>query len=273
MRVRSISSAAAGAAALALALTACGGGGGGEDDGTITIGVKYDQPGLGLEEGSGQPVGLDVDVATYIAGELGYEPEQITWTEAASANRETFLQQQTVDMVVATYSITDERKELVDFAGPYYVAQQDILVQEGNEDIAAAEDLEGNVLCSASGSRSAETITETMEIAAETREAQNYSECLQLLTDGQVDAVTTDNTILAGFAAQQPGTFELLGLEMQEERYGVGLPKGSTERCEQVNAAITQMYEDGSAEEFLNTAFGEAGFEFSTEAPELDTCA
>jgi glutamate transport system substrate-binding protein len=276
MRARTLSTTVAGAAALALALTACGGGGGGgdqADDGTITIGVKYDQPGLGLEEGSGQPAGFDVDVATYIAGELGYEPDQIEWTEAASANRETFLQQGTVDMVVATYSITDERKQLVDFAGPYYVAQQDILVQAENEDVAAAEDLEGRTLCSASGSRSAETITETMGIGAELRETQNYSECLQLLTDGQVDAVTTDNTILAGYAAQQAGEFKLLGLEMQEERYGVGLPKGSTERCEEVNAAIAQMYEDGSAEEFLNANFGEAEFEYSTEQPEADGCA
>jgi glutamate transport system substrate-binding protein len=274
MRARTLSTTVAGAAALALALTACGGGGGDQaDDGTITIGVKYDQPGLGLEEGSGQPAGFDVDVATYIAGELGYEPDQIEWTEAASANRETFLQQGTVDMVVATYSITDERKQLVDFAGPYYVAQQDILVQAENEDVATAEDLEGRTLCSASGSRSAETITETMGIGAELRETQNYSECLQLLTDGQVDAVTTDNTILAGYAAQQAGEFKLLGLEMQEERYGVGLPKGSTERCEEVNAAIAQMYEDGSAEEFLNANFGEAEFEYSTEQPEADGCA
>ncbi|MDA8372161.1 MAG: glutamate ABC transporter substrate-binding protein [Nocardiopsaceae bacterium] len=271
MRVRSISTALAGAAALTLALTACGGGGG--DENTITIGVKYDQPGLGLEEGGGKPVGFDVDVASYIAQELGYTEDQIEWTESASANRETFLQQNTVDMIVATYSITDERRDVVDFAGPYYVATQDILVQSGTDDISTAEDLEGKGLCSASGSRSAYTITDTLEIGAELRETQNYSECLQLLTDGQIDAVTTDNTILAGYAAQQPGEFELLGLDLQEERYGVGLPKGSTERCEEINAAITKMYEDGTAEEYLDKHFGDADFEYSTEQPEFDDCA
>ncbi|PDP88991.1 glutamate-binding protein [Glycomyces fuscus] len=281
MRVRRISTILGGTAALAFALTACGtadvGGGSGGDGGgegggdTITIGVKYDQPGLGLLEGDA-PVGFDVDVATYIAGELGYEPDQIEWAEAASANRESFLQQGTVDMVVATYSITDERREVVDFAGPYYVAQQDILVSADNEDIQGPEDLEGRVLCSASGSRSAHNIVDDMGIDAELREAGNYSECLSLLGNGAVDAVTTDNTILAGFAAQDPGTYRVVNNPFGEERYGVGLPAGSTERCEEVNAAIAQMWEEGYATEALENAFGETDFAYEESAPEVDAC-
>ncbi|MFD6953732.1 glutamate-binding protein [Nocardiopsis sp. TSRI0078] len=283
MRVRRISSILGGTAALAFALSACGtadvggGGGGGDESGgegggeTITIGVKYDQPGLGLYEGDA-PVGFDVDVATYIAGELGYSPEQIEWAEAASANRESFLQQGTVDMVVATYSITDERREVVDFAGPYYVAQQDILVNADNEDIQGPDDLEGKVLCSASGSRSAHNIVDDMGIDAELREAGNYSECLSLLGNGAVDAVTTDNTILAGFAAQNPGTYRMVNDPFGEERYGVGLPAGSTERCEEVNAAITKMWEEGAAIEALEKAFGETDFDYEETTPEVDAC-
>ncbi|MFC9090650.1 glutamate ABC transporter substrate-binding protein [Nocardiopsis dassonvillei] len=282
MRVRRISTILGGTAALAFALSACGtadvgGGSGGEGGGgegggdTITIGVKYDQPGLGLLDGDA-PVGFDVDVATYIAGELGYEPEQIEWTEAASANRESFLQQGTVDMVIATYSITDERRQVVDFAGPYYVAQQDILVQADNEDIQGPEDLAGKVLCSASGSRSANNIVDDMGIDAELREAGNYSECLSLLGNGTVDAVTTDNTILAGFAAQDPGTYRVVNNPFGEERYGVGLPAGSTERCEEVNAAIQKMWDEGYAVEALETAFGETDFAYEEAAPEVDAC-
>ncbi|NYH54135.1 glutamate transport system substrate-binding protein [Nocardiopsis arvandica] len=281
MRVRRISSILGGTAALAFALSACGTadvGGGGNDSGggdgggeTITIGVKYDQPGLGLSKGDA-PVGFDVDVATYIAGELGYEPEQIEWAEAASANRESFLQQGTVDMVIATYSITDERRQVVDFAGPYYVAQQDILVKGDNEDIQGPEDLEGKVLCSASGSRSAHNIVDEMEIDAELREAGNYSECLSLLGNGAVDAVTTDNTILAGFAAQNPGTYRMVNNPFGEERYGVGLPAGSTERCEEVNAAIVKMWEEGVALEALKKAFGETDFAYEESTPEVDAC-
>ncbi|SIO91163.1 glutamate ABC transporter substrate-binding protein [Nocardiopsis sp. JB363] len=281
MRARRINTVLGGAAVLALALTACGtadvGDTGGEDGGngdgdTITIGVKYDQPGLGLDEG-GTPVGFDVDVATYIAEELGYSADQIEWTEAASANRESFLQQGTVDMIIATYSITDERRQVVDFAGPYYVAQQDILTQADNSDISGPEDLDGNVLCSASGSRSAHNITDDMEIGAELREAGNYSECLELLGNGTVDAVTTDNTILAGFAAQNPDDFRMVNNAFGEEKYGVGLPAGSTERCEEINAAITKMWDDGAATEYLENAFGATDFAFEEEVPELDTCA
>ncbi|WP_159939841.1 MULTISPECIES: glutamate ABC transporter substrate-binding protein [unclassified Nocardiopsis] len=278
MRVGRISSILGGTAALAFALSACGTadvGGGGGDGGnggeTITIGVKYDQPGLGLLEGDA-PVGFDVDVATYIAGELGYEPDQIEWTEAASANRESFLQQGTVDMVVATYSITDERRQVVDFAGPYYVAQQDILVAADNEDIQGPEDLEGKVLCSASGSRSAHNIVDDMGIDAELREAGNYSECLELLGNGTVDAVTTDNTILAGFAAQNPEDFRMVNNPFGEEKYGVGLPEGSTERCEEVNAAIAKMWEESVATQALEDAFGATDFAYEESAPETEDC-
>ncbi|MDT0327451.1 glutamate ABC transporter substrate-binding protein [Nocardiopsis lambiniae] len=288
MRVRRISTALGSAAALALALTACGtadvggdgGGDGGEGNGggdTITIGVKYDQPGLGLLEGSA-PVGFDVDVATYIAGELGYSPDQIQWEEAASANREAFLQQGTVDMVVATYSITDERRQVVDFAGPYYVAQQDILTQADNTDINGPDDLADKTLCSASGSRSANNIVDSEDegglgIDAELREAGNYSECLELLGNGTVDAVTTDNTILAGFAAQNPDQYRVVNAPFGEEQYGVGLPAGSTERCEEVNAAITKMWEEGEATEFLEAAFGDTDFSYEENTPELGACA
>jgi len=278
-RISSIGSTAAAGAALLLA-AGCGGaemgggdgGGGGGGGDTITIGVKYDQPGLGLDEG-GKPVGFDVDVATYIAGELGFEPDQIEWTEAASANRETFLQQGTVDMILATYSITDERKELVDFGGPYYVAQQDILVAADNDDIKGPEDLDGKVLCSASGSRSANNITEDMGIGAELREAGNYSECIELLSNGTVDAVSTDNTILAGFAAQSPDDFKMVNAPFGEEKYGVGLPKGDTERCEAVNEAIAKMWDEDQAVEYLETAFGETDFAYSEEKPEPEGCS
>ncbi len=269
MRARLSTKIIGGVAALAMTagLTACSG-----DDDTIRIGVKYDQPGLGLDEG-GTPVGFDVDVATYIAEHLGYTEDQIEWSEAASANRESFLQQGTVDLVIATYSITDERREVVDFAGPYYVAQQDILVSAENSDINGPEDLAGEVLCSASGSRSANNIVDDMEIDAELREAGNYSECLELLSNDTVAAVTTDNTILAGFAAQNPDSYRMVNNPFGEEQYGVGLPAGSTDRCEEINEAITQMWEDGSATEFLDAAFGATDFAYEESTPELAPCA
>ncbi|RCV48581.1 glutamate ABC transporter substrate-binding protein [Marinitenerispora sediminis] len=286
MRVGRIATVASAVAAMTMALSSCGliggNGGGGEaesvvqkaeEQGTLTIGIKFDQPGLGLREPDGSYTGFDVDVARFIAQELGVPEDGIEFVETTSQNRETFIEQGQVDLVLASYSITEERQERVSFGGPYYVAQQDILVRDGDDEIQSVEDLEGRTLCSASGSRSAFNVTETLAIDAQLREAGSYSECLELLSGGGVDAVTTDDTILAGYAAQQPGEFQLVGDKFSEERYGVGMPKGDTATCEAVNAAIAAMYEEGEAETLLDSNFGPANYEYTTELPEAEPCA
>ncbi len=228
------------AALTALTLAACGGGdvggestttdseqtaGGGE---TVKIGIKFDQPGLGYQDGSTY-TGFDVDVATYVAGELGFSEDQIEWVEAPSAQRETMLQTGQVDMIFATYSITDTRKETVAFAGPYFVAGQDLLVAEDNTDITGPESLEGKNLCSVSGSTSAQRIKDEYAAGVQLLERPGYAECVTALTAGQVDAVTTDDIILAGLAAQQnKGKVKVVGAPFSTERYGVGLPRTTT---------------------------------------------
>ena len=149
-----------GAAALALALpftaTACGGGGGADK---LVIGTKFDQPGLGLKNPDGTMSGFDVDVAKYVATELGYNEDQIEWKESPSAQRETLIQNGQVKYIVATYSITDKRKEKVDFAGPYLITGQSLLVTAGNTDITGPESLQDNKkLCSVTGSTPAQRI-------------------------------------------------------------------------------------------------------------------
>lgn len=239
------------AAAGALALTACGGGGGGDGDGEkIRIGTKFDQPGLGLQDG-GTMTGFDVDVATYIAGKLGYSESQIEWVEAPSPQRETLLQNNQVDMIVATYSITDSRKEVVSFAGPYFISGQDLLVRIDEDRINGPEDLNGLNLCSVSGSTSAQKIKDDFADAVELVELDGYAACLQFLTSGQVDAVTTDDIILAGLAAEAgEGQMKVIGNPFSTENYGVGLPKDS-DRCEAVTQAINDMISDGSWEKFI----------------------
>ncbi len=264
---------AAVAAATALVLAACGGDEDGGDEaggdttaapteeapefeagttmaelneaGAITIGTKFDQPLFGLVGPDGVPVGFDVEIAKIIATELGIPEDGITWTETISANREPFIEEGQVDIVVATYTINDERKMVVDFAGPYYVAGQTIMVLEGNTDINGPDDLAGKKVCSAEGSTPAERIrTEYPE--AELVPAGAYSECLEPLRNGQVDAVTTDNVILSGFVDQNPGEFKLVESEpFSEEPYGIGL-----ERCDDdfrtfINDVLEESFEDG----------------------------
>src|SRR5690349_196304 len=270
------------AAAAALTLTGCASDDGGGDDtdagstseategtggaeGTIKIGIKFDQPGLGYQDGS-EYTGFDVDVAKFVAGELGYGEDQIEWVQAPSAQRETLLQNGQVDMIFATYSITDKRKEVVSFAGPYFVAGQDLLVAADDDSIQGPEDLEGKNLCSVTGSTSAQRIKDEYAAGTNLLEQPGYAECVTALTAGTVDAVTTDDIILAGLAAQpqNQGKVKVVGAPFSTENYGVGLPKDS-DQCEAINEAIGAMIEDGTWEELLDKNVGAAGFEFNAD--------
>jgi glutamate transport system substrate-binding protein len=267
MRLRKTSALAASVLALSLAATACSSGG---DDEGITIGIKFDQPGLGLLNSDGDHVGFDVDVATYIAGELGYEPDQITFEEAPSPERESLLSRGDVDMIVATYSISEEREEQVDFAGPYFLAHQDLLVRADYE-VPNVEAINDMTLCSVSGSTSAANVQRDFAPDANLQEFNTYSQCLNGLESGRIDALTTDDSILAGYAAQQEhqGKFRLAELDLSNEYYGVGLPKDS-EDLEDVNSAIEQMVSDGSWDQFVEEHFGPAGYT-AEPAPEIGT--
>ncbi|WP_394247687.1 glutamate ABC transporter substrate-binding protein [Arthrobacter pityocampae] len=273
--------AAAVAAVAALTLSACGGGDSAESEGggasgsadSLRIGIKFDQPGLGYDEG-GSYSGFDVDVAKYVATELGVSEENIEFVEAPSANRENLLSNSQVDMIFATYSITDTRKETVDFAGPYFIAGQDLLVPT-DSDITGPEDLEGKNLCSVTGSTSAQKIKDQYP-GVQLVEQPGYAECVTAMGGGQIDAVTTDDIILAGLAAQESnaGKFKVVGNTFSEEKYGVGLPKGS-DRCEDINAAITKMIDDGAWEEAITSNTEGADYTYNAELnpPTPEPCA
>ncbi len=149
--------------------------------------------------------------------QLGYKPAQIEWVETKSADRENALARGDVKFIAATYSINDERKKKVDFVSPYLLAHQDLLVKKDST-IAKATDLNGKNLCSVTGSTSAQNIHDTIAPKANLRENAGYSECIAALQSGAVDAVTTDDSILAGFAAQDKfkGQFKLARPEAQQ---------------------------------------------------------
>ncbi|MFH8655075.1 glutamate ABC transporter substrate-binding protein [Streptomyces afghaniensis] len=278
MKLRKVSAAAATALVLALTATACGGDGGGDSNGSgsgsgggdkIKIGIKYDQPGLGLKEPDGSFSGFDVDVATYVAKELGYEPDQIEWVETKSADRENALSRGDVKMIAATYSITDERKQKVDFAGPYLLAHQDLLVKK-DSDITKATDLNEKKLCSVAGSTSAQNVKDDFAPKAQLSERGGYSECLSALQSGGVDALTTDDSILAGYAAQEQykGQFKLAGLKLSNENYGIGVKKGDKATLDKINAALEKMVSDGSWDKAVKENFGPANYK-NEPAPKI----
>ena len=259
-RIR-VAAAVAIAAALPLSLTACGGGGGGSDEGKIVIGTKFDQPGLGMKNPDGTMSGFDVDVATYVAQQLGYKPEDIEWKESPSSQRETLIQNDQVEFIAATYSITDARKEKVSFAGPYLVTGQSLLVKADNTDITGKDSLANNKkLCSVSGSTPAQKIKDEFP-SVQLQQYDTYSACIEALKNGAIDAVTTDEVILAGYAAQTPGAFKLVGQPFSEENYGVGLKKDDTELQTKINDALTKMESDGAWKAAFEKNLGPAGIQ------------
>ena len=216
-----------------------------QEAGAVTVGTKFDQPLFGLKNLEGKPEGFDVEIAKLIAGEMGIAADKIEFIESVSANREPFIQQDKVDFVVATYTINDERKQVVDFAGPYYEAGQDIMVAKGNpEGIGGPDDLAGKKVCSVTGSTPAENIR-TNYPEAKLTEFDVYSKCAEALKNGQVQAVTTDNVILLGLISQDPEAFELVGKPFTEEPYGIGLKKGDDQFRTFINDTLQKAFDDG----------------------------
>jgi glutamate transport system substrate-binding protein len=241
------------------------------DAGKITVGTKFDQPGFGLLNPQTQkPEGFDVEIAKIIAGKLGIKADGITWTETVSANREPFIQNGQVDIVVATYTINDTRKQVVDFAGPYYEAGQDIMVKKGNPDkIEGPNDLAGKKVCSVEGSTPAQNIR-TNYPQAQLTTYDVYSKCADDLKNGNVQAVTTDNVILTGLVAGSPKDFELVGKPFTKEPYGIGLKKGDTQFRTFINDVLEASFKDGSWAKAWDRTAGAISGQKAPEPPKVD---
>lgn len=237
----------------------------------LVVGVRDDLPGLSVRAEDGSLKGFDIDVATYVAGRLGVTPKNLTFRPLPPDERERALSEGKVDMVVAAYTITHERKERVTFAGPYYVAHQDILVRQGDKSVRDVRDLRGKRLCQVSGSDSWRRVTEERGVAASPIPADSYGECVEALAGGRVDAVSTDDLILAGAAAEGPGT-TMVGAPFSDERYGIGLRKGDVEGCRAVNRILAGMYQNGAVETLLDQWFAAPGFDAASTVPRFEGC-
>ncbi len=279
------------AGALALALAGCGSDdeGGGDvaenpefesgttmaklaDAGKMTVGTKFDQPGFGLLGLEDVPEGFDVEVAKIIAGKLGIAEDDITWKESTSDIREQLIEDGEVDLVAATYTINDERKQRITFAGPYYVAGQQLMVKSDNDDIKGPEDLKANPdvkVCSVTGSTPSEQIKPYLaDVKNQLVLFDVYDKCADALKNDQVGVVTTDNVILLGFAAESEGDFKLVGEQFTEEPYGIGIKKGDVEFCEFINKTLKDE------EDAYNKAWADtAGKIEGTQAPTLPEAA
>ncbi len=238
------------------------------ESGKVTIGVKYDQPGIGFKGAADKmPTGIDPEMGKILAASLGIAPDKITWKETISDNREPFLQTGEVDLVIASYSITDERRQVVGQAGPYYVTGQQLLVKKGS-DIKSVDDIKGKEVCSVTGSTSLDNVEAK---GAKPRGFDTYSECVDQVLSGTVDSMTTDGAILLGYAAQHPDELEVVGDPFSEERYGIGYSKDHPEMCQWISDTIKKAEDDGTWAKAFEATLGKSGVD-TPEPPALDAC-
>jgi glutamate transport system substrate-binding protein len=224
--------------------------------GRLIVGTKMDQPLFGLRTTTGKPAGFDTEIARHVSTAIFGNPTSIQWVETVSKNREPFIEQGKVDIVTATYTINDTRKKEVDFAGPYYIAGQDIMVRSVNNAIKGVQDLNGKKVCTAKGSTSEKNLARFAPQSIPVL-FDGYAQCAEALGAGRVEAVTTDNSVLLGFVQQSRGAYKLVGRPFSEEPYGIGLRKGDSQFRSFLNDVLVQMYKDGSWKRAYDATIGQ----------------
>lgn len=238
--------------------------------GSLVVGVKEDQPGLGYKDPTTNKYsGFDVDIARLISAKLGFDPEKIQFKTIQSAAREQALINGDVDYYVGTYTINAGRKEKVAFAGPYFIAGQDLLVRADNTDITGPETLKGKKVCSVTGSTPIKQIRDNKYTEDENiLEFQGYSQCVTKLLDGEVDAVTTDDAILKGYASTEQGKLKVVGKTFSKEPYGIGLPKDDKALRDKVNDILQEAMDGDAWQKIYDGTLGKSGS--SAEKPTID---
>lgn len=228
--------------------------------GTMTAGTKFDQPLFGLKGIDGVPTGFDVEIAKIIAGELGITGDDLKFVETPSKVREEAIISGKADIVVATYFITEERKERVNFGGPYYVAGTNMMVREDDNEITNIDSIKDPSVkvCSAAGAGQNDIVSSFMtDPASQLVLFDVYSKCADALRTGQVDAVVSDSTVLLGLVVASDEKFKIVGDSYQDQPFGIGHTKGDVEFCEFINDTLTAAYEDGRYAEAWKNSVGD----------------
>jgi glutamate transport system substrate-binding protein len=236
-----------------------------QQKGKLVVGTKFDQPGFGQKNPTnGKVEGFDVEIAKLMAvgifgGTAASVESKIEFVETVSAVRESSITDGRVDMVVATYTINAARKQVVDFAGPYFVAKQDIMVKADDNAIKTVNDLNGKKVCSVQGSTSIKNVAAKAPRADLSIQFKTYSECAQALEDGRVQAVTTDDTILAGLVQKSGGKFKLVGAPFSDEPYGIGIKKCDDDFRDFLNNRIEDIEQSGEWAKAFDATLGKLG--------------
>jgi glutamate transport system substrate-binding protein len=239
--------------------------------GKVIIGVKEDQPGLGKKDPTtNEYSGFDIEIARLVAAKLGIDPKTgIQYKVVQSAGREQAIVNGDVNYYVGTYTINAKRKEQISFAGPYFVAGQSLLVRKDETAITGKDTLKGKKVCSVTGSTPIQRVrdqnlTETSNIV----EFQGYAQCVDKLLTKEVDAVTTDDAILKGFASEDNDALKVVGTPFSSEPYGIGLPKDDKALRDKVNDILQAAIDDGTWQKIYDATLGKSGS--TADKPTID---
>jgi polar amino acid transport system substrate-binding protein len=226
--------------------------------GRLIVGVDQNTKFFGSRNpASGQPEGFDIDLAREIARHIFGDPNTIKFQVVDASQREKALQSGLVDLVVRTYTITCARKDIVDFSTVYYYAHQKILAAKGSG-IHSAADLPGKRVCAVSGTTSLSRLF-ALNPRPQLFSASTWTDCLVLLQQGQVDAISTDDVVLAGLKTQDQLNVEVVGDNMSDEPYGVGVKLGNDDLVRFVNGVLERIRQDGTWERLYDTHLQELG--------------
>jgi glutamate transport system substrate-binding protein len=238
--------------------------------GRVVMGVRNDQPGLGFQDATtGQYAGFDIEIARLVAAQLGFGADKIDYKVVPSAAREDTIERGEIDYMVGTYTINDNRKQRVSFAGPYYIAGQSLLVRSDDNSITSKDTLQGKRVCSVTGSTPIQRVRDQGLTQPENIvEFQTYSQCVDQLLNNQVDVVTTDDAILKGFASQQPDRLKVVGDTFSTEPYGIGLKRDDTALRNKINDILQTAATDGTWQQIYNATLGQSGA--AASPPPLD---
>jgi ABC-type amino acid transport substrate-binding protein len=251
---------------------ACGEAGGESilDKDTLVVGVRPDLPSLGMRKPDGTFEGFDIDVARYVARRLG---KDVSFVPVLAADRIPVLREKRADLVLATLSVTPDRKTQIAFAGPYYVSYQDVMVRAEDKDVKAIRDLRGRRFCAVEGADPTKRLLALHGMTARLVPAKDYDQCMTLVRARRVDAVTTNDVILAGLVRRHGGITRLVNVKLSEQNTGIGLRHGDPDGCVALNRAITRMYQDGTARKLVSKWFGGTGLDISiVQVPQFEGC-
>jgi glutamate transport system substrate-binding protein len=237
--------------------------------GHAIVGVKADQPGLGYKDAAGNRCGFDIEVARLISAGIGFDPESIEYREIPSANREAAIQGGEIDYYVGSYTINDKRKTQISFAGPYLIAGQSLMVRKDDTEITGKDTLKGKKVCSTTGTTSMQRIKDQrLTESANIVDFKTGSECVSQLLDHKVDAATTDDAILKGYAAAAPDELKLVGKPFSVEKYGIGLPLEDKPFRDAMDDLLAKAATDGTWTKLYDATLGKSGVKATPPAPE-----